>query len=32
MTDEDKWREIYMVLFPDDDQSLIPSPCKCQSC
>lgn len=31
MTDEDKWREIYMVLFPDDDQSLVPSPCECQS-
>jgi hypothetical protein len=28
MTDEDKWREIYIVLFPDDDQSVIPSPCK----
>ncbi|KAH6632854.1 hypothetical protein F5144DRAFT_488764 [Chaetomium tenue] len=26
MTDEDKWREIYMILFPDDEQSAIPSP------
>ncbi|KAL2022647.1 hypothetical protein VTK56DRAFT_4991 [Thermocarpiscus australiensis] len=26
MTDQDKWREIYMILFPDDDQSSIPSP------
>ncbi|KAK4209627.1 hypothetical protein QBC37DRAFT_430117 [Rhypophila decipiens] len=26
MTDEDKWREIYMILFPDDDQDSIPSP------
>lgn len=28
MTDEEKWREIYRVLFPDDDESAIPSPCK----
>ncbi|KAK0627957.1 hypothetical protein B0T14DRAFT_146593 [Immersiella caudata] len=27
-TDEDKWREIYIILFPDDDESSIPSPCK----
>ena len=27
-TDEDKWREIYMILFPDDDPATIPSPCK----
>ncbi|KAK3293800.1 uncharacterized protein B0H64DRAFT_173147 [Chaetomium fimeti] len=26
MTDVDKWREIYMILFPDDEQSAIPSP------
>ncbi|KAK3390701.1 hypothetical protein B0H63DRAFT_388880 [Podospora didyma] len=26
MTDEDKWREIYMILFPDDDKATIPSP------
>ncbi|KAL2148641.1 hypothetical protein VTH82DRAFT_2195 [Thermothelomyces myriococcoides] len=26
MTDEDKWREIYMILFPDDDPETIPSP------
>ncbi|KXX82104.1 hypothetical protein MMYC01_201557 [Madurella mycetomatis] len=26
MTDEDKWREIYTILFPDDDPSSIPSP------
>jgi len=25
-TDEDKWREIYMILFPDDDEASIPSP------
>jgi hypothetical protein len=29
MTDEDKWREIYLILFPDDDQSTVPSPCEC---
>jgi hypothetical protein len=28
MTDEDKWREIYMILFPDDEKSAIPPPCK----
>lgn len=28
MTDEEKWREIYLILFPDDDPSSIPSPCK----
>lgn len=26
MTDEDKWRDIYMILFPDDDKDSIPSP------
>ncbi|RYP48632.1 hypothetical protein DL768_005523 [Monosporascus sp. mg162] len=26
MTDEDKWREIYHILFPDDDLETIPSP------
>jgi len=26
-TDEDKWREIYMILFPYDDVQSIPSPC-----
>ncbi|KAL2196686.1 hypothetical protein P885DRAFT_36905 [Corynascus similis CBS 632.67] len=26
MTDEEKWREIYLILFPDDDSSSIPSP------
>ncbi|KAK3307688.1 uncharacterized protein B0T15DRAFT_393551 [Chaetomium strumarium] len=25
-TDEAKWREIYMILFPDDDVAAIPSP------
>lgn len=28
MTDEDKWREIYTILFPDDDPGAIPSPRK----
>ncbi|RYP26774.1 hypothetical protein DL767_007906 [Monosporascus sp. MG133] len=26
MADEDKWREIYHILFPDDDSETIPSP------
>ncbi|RYP60154.1 hypothetical protein DL769_008247 [Monosporascus sp. CRB-8-3] len=26
MTDEDKWKEIYLILFPDDDLETIPSP------
>ncbi|RYO83041.1 hypothetical protein DL766_005740 [Monosporascus sp. MC13-8B] len=26
MTDEDKWREIYHILFPEDDLETIPSP------
>ncbi|KAK4139595.1 uncharacterized protein C8A04DRAFT_32922 [Dichotomopilus funicola] len=26
MTGEDKWREIYTILFPDDNPSVIPSP------
>ncbi|KAH8886341.1 hypothetical protein GQ53DRAFT_612925, partial [Thozetella sp. PMI_491] len=26
MTDADRWREIYRILFPDDDQSTIPNP------
>ncbi|KAK1752041.1 hypothetical protein QBC47DRAFT_306505 [Echria macrotheca] len=25
-TDEDKWREIYTILFPDDDPASFPSP------
>ncbi|KAK3947307.1 hypothetical protein QBC32DRAFT_224473, partial [Pseudoneurospora amorphoporcata] len=26
MTDEEKWRHIYMILFPDDDKDSIPGP------
>ncbi|RYP56704.1 hypothetical protein DL771_011643 [Monosporascus sp. 5C6A] len=26
MTDEDKWREIYLILFPGEDLDTIPSP------
>ncbi|KAK4096042.1 hypothetical protein N658DRAFT_64785 [Parathielavia hyrcaniae] len=26
MTDDDKWAEIYKILFPDDDPSALPSP------
>jgi hypothetical protein len=29
--DEAKWREIYMILFPDDDLGAIPSPCECNT-
>lgn len=28
MTDEDKWVEIYQILFPDDDPESIPGPCE----
>lgn len=28
MTDEDKWKEIYAILFPEDDLDTMPSPCK----
>lgn len=28
MTGADKWREVYLILFPDDDPEAIPSPCK----
>lgn len=27
----DKWREMYMLLFPGDDIDSIPSPCKTNS-
>ncbi len=26
-SEEDRWREMYMVLFPDDDRGMIPTPC-----
>jgi len=29
MTRVDKWNEIYHILFPDDDITNMPSPCKC---
>jgi hypothetical protein len=28
MTEEDKWRKVYRILFPNDDHSKMPSPCK----
>ncbi|KAF2495305.1 hypothetical protein BU16DRAFT_386157 [Lophium mytilinum] len=32
-SEEDKWREVYIILFPDEDESNIPTPCKHpQSC
>lgn len=27
-TDEGKWRDIYRILFPDDNMGAIPSPCE----
>lgn len=27
-TDAEKWKEIYMILFPRDDECSIPDPCK----
>jgi hypothetical protein len=28
MTEDDKWRKVYMILFPNDDYGKMPSPCK----
>jgi hypothetical protein len=28
MPEDDKWQEIYMILFPDVDPQKIPSPCE----
>lgn len=27
-SEERKWREMYKVLFPDDDEADVPSPCE----
>lgn len=27
-SESDRWRSMYTVLFPDDEEDLIPSPCK----
>lgn len=27
-SEEDKWREVFRILFPADDPALIPTPCK----
>jgi hypothetical protein len=27
-TEEEKWFDVYRILFPDEDGDLIPSPCK----
>jgi hypothetical protein len=27
-TEDEKWKDMYKILFPDDDQSKVPSPCK----
>jgi hypothetical protein len=28
LTEAEKWRQVYMILFPDDPDQGIPSPCK----
>lgn len=28
MTDEQRWRDIYMILFPEANPNAVPSPCK----
>jgi hypothetical protein len=28
VTEAEKWIEIYKILFPDDDEDLMPSPCQ----
>jgi hypothetical protein len=30
-TEEDRWREIYIILFPTDPEMSIPSPCEAES-
>ncbi|XTI87777.1 hypothetical protein V2W45_1309885 [Cenococcum geophilum] len=30
MPEEEKWKDIYRILFPSDPESDIPSPCKCR--
>jgi hypothetical protein len=27
-SEEDKWREVFRILFPDDEPSIMPSPCE----
>ncbi|KAH8897567.1 hypothetical protein GQ53DRAFT_759818 [Thozetella sp. PMI_491] len=27
-SEEQRWRDMYMVLFPDDGEDMIPTPCK----
>jgi hypothetical protein len=29
--EEDKWREAYRILFPEDPEDAIPTPCTCLS-
>lgn len=28
LTEEQKWKNIYMILFPDANKNALPSPCK----
>jgi hypothetical protein len=30
-SEEDKWKGVYRILFPDDNDDSMPSPCKCSS-
>ena len=30
-TEKDKWRKMYKICFPQDDDSKIPSPCACKT-
>jgi hypothetical protein len=30
-SEEDKWRDVYRILFPFDDESIMPSPCQQRS-
>lgn len=27
-SEEDKWKGVYTILFPDDNEADVPSPCK----
>jgi len=32
LTEEEKWKEMFRILFPNDEEDLIPSPCKYLHC
>jgi hypothetical protein len=31
LSEEEKWREVYCILFPDIDADRMPSPCEAQA-